>query len=230
MTQLIEPFGFEVQEANNGREAIALWESWHPHLIWMDMRMPVMDGYEATRQIRLRESTSNDVPLSSTGTDAINRVRTTPLLSHSPTKIIALTASAFEEERGVVLGAGCDDLVRKPFRANTIWEKLAEHLGVEFLYSEELFPVVTDSSVQSTPLYSALLSSYRAKAALTPERLQVMSPEWVDSLHQAAVSGDDTLALSLVAEIPKAHADLAIALTQLIDDFRLDTISDLTER
>jgi CheY-like chemotaxis protein len=38
-----------VQEAKNGQEAIAIWESWEPHLIWMDMQMPVMNGYEAKR-------------------------------------------------------------------------------------------------------------------------------------------------------------------------------------
>ncbi|MBD2464829.1 response regulator [Oscillatoria sp. FACHB-1407] len=304
MTQLIEPFGFEVQEASNGREAIALWERWHPHLIWMDMRMPVMDGYEATRQIRNKESIvkgqsstesivnrqpsqSSIVNRQSLSESIVNRQslsesivnRQLPIASnpesndpeplttdhpplttdpqplttdhpplttdHPPlttdhlplttdpqplTKIIALTASAFEEERGVVLGAGCDDLVRKPFRASTIWEKLAEHLGVEFLYSDDVLITVADLTVQPSPLYIAPMSRYQAKATLTPERLQVMSIEWIDALHQAAVSGDDALALSLVAQIPKAHADLAIALTQLIDDFRLDTVSDLTER
>lgn len=47
--KLLQPMGFEMREASNGKEAIAIWEEWQPHLIWMDMRMPVMDGYDATR-------------------------------------------------------------------------------------------------------------------------------------------------------------------------------------
>jgi DNA-binding LytR/AlgR family response regulator len=54
LVRLLAPLGFDVREATNGQEAIALWQNWHPHLIWMDMRMPVMDGYEATREIKAR--------------------------------------------------------------------------------------------------------------------------------------------------------------------------------
>uniref|UniRef100_UPI0030DA8ED3 ATP-binding protein n=1 Tax=Planktothrix sp. PCC 11201 TaxID=1729650 RepID=UPI0030DA8ED3 len=52
LIQLLSPLGFELKEARNGLEAIAIWNQWEPHLIWMDMRMPVMDGYEATKYIK----------------------------------------------------------------------------------------------------------------------------------------------------------------------------------
>jgi|GEM_PF-753652 len=55
LVRLLEPIGFEVREATNGEEAVASWETWQPHLIWMDTRMPVIDGLEATRIIRSRE-------------------------------------------------------------------------------------------------------------------------------------------------------------------------------
>ncbi len=111
LLQLLESVGLEVCEAENGQEAISLWSSWQPHLIWMDMRMPVLDGYQTTQKIR----------------------------SHAQGKatiIIALTASAFEEKRDAVLAAGCDDYVRKPFRESIIWDKMAEYLNLSYVYSE----------------------------------------------------------------------------------------------
>ena len=89
MVQFLSRLGFETRAAANGLECLHIWEEWHPHLIWMDMRMPVMDGHEATRQIK---STSQG----------------------QATAIIALTASVFEEDLSLVLAEGCDDFVRKP--------------------------------------------------------------------------------------------------------------------
>lgn len=111
LVALIRAIGFEVCEAENGREAIELWSNWEPHLIWMDMRMPVMDGYEATKYIKSH-------------------------LRGQKTVIIGITASAFEEERSQVLSAGCDDFVRKPFRDEAILEMMAKHLEVSYLYQE----------------------------------------------------------------------------------------------
>lgn len=110
LVQLLLPLGFEVKEATNGQEAIALLETWSPDLIWMDMRMPLMDGYTATQQIRAKNW-------------------------HKPPIIIALTANAFEEERSIALSVGCDDFVRKPFQENIILEKIAEYLGVQYTYA-----------------------------------------------------------------------------------------------
>ncbi|MEA5469524.1 PAS domain S-box protein, partial [Spirulina sp. 06S082] len=84
LLNLLTSLGFEVETANNGVEAIAMWESWQPHFIWMDIQMPIMDGYEATRQIRLQEEKlGNEKDL-----DLFDRV-----------PIVALTASAFLEDR-----------------------------------------------------------------------------------------------------------------------------------
>ncbi len=121
IAQLLLTVGFEVQTANHGGEVIAQWQTWHPHLIWRDMRMPVMDGYEATRRIRDIESR-------------------TFLCVQNTTKIIALTASAFDEQKSTILAAGCDDLVIKPFREEVIFEKMATHLGVQYIYAEESAP------------------------------------------------------------------------------------------
>jgi CheY-like chemotaxis protein len=103
------PQGFEVRTAANGKEAIEIWEQWEPHLIWMDMRMPVMDGLEATRRIKAAPQ----------GKETI---------------IVALTAFAFAEDQARMLAEGCDDYVRKPFRDADIFAVLAKHLNVRFIY------------------------------------------------------------------------------------------------
>ncbi|MDM8565838.1 response regulator [Candidatus Halobeggiatoa sp. HSG11] len=114
LSKLLEPLNFEVREAVNGVEAVEIFKQWHPHLIWMDIRMPVMDGLEATKRIKASELEAN-----------------------TNTKIIALTAHALEDERRKILAAGCDDFIRKPYRDTEIFEALAKHLSVHFLYSEE---------------------------------------------------------------------------------------------
>jgi len=109
--RLLTMVGFSVCEAANGQEAIAVWEDWEPHLILMDMRMPVMDGYEATRKIKSH-------------------------VKGQATVIIALTASVFEEHRSTILSVGCDDFIRKPFREQFLLEKIADYLEVQYIYEE----------------------------------------------------------------------------------------------
>ena len=112
LVELLTSLGFSLREAVDGREAVEVWQEWQPHLVWMDIRMPVMDGYEATRRIKNAAQ----------GRKAI---------------VIALTASVFEEEREAVLQAGCDDFVRKPFREEELFSVLERHLEVRFVYEDE---------------------------------------------------------------------------------------------
>ena len=115
LRRLLDPLGFELREAVNGQEAVSLFEQWHPDLIWMDIRMPVMDGLEAVRRIRLTKAGAS-------------------------TKIIALTAHALEEERRPIMSAGCDDFVRKPFREQEIFDILARYLRLKFIYENTGHP------------------------------------------------------------------------------------------
>ncbi len=108
---LLGSVGFEVREAGNGREALDIWQAWRPELILMDMRMPLMDGYEATRRIR-----------STPGGDS--------------TVIIALTASALDERTPAMMNAGVDDLVCKPCKEGRLFERISTHLDVEYRYEE----------------------------------------------------------------------------------------------
>jgi two-component system sensor histidine kinase/response regulator len=194
LVKILEPLGFEVRTASNGQEGVALWESWAPHLVWMDMIMPVMDGYEATQQIKQTPRGENTV-------------------------IIALTASAFEEQQEAVLSAGCDDFLPKPFQPDVMLEKIAHHLGVRYVYEEEQLPTsVVETFCQSV-----------STEALTPEALAVMPASWVSQLHQAALYADDDLINQLIEQIPLEYGSLRGALRELLNNFRLEQLINITE-
>lgn len=125
LCRLLEPLGFDIREAVNGQEAVAIYEEWRPHLVWMDIRMPVMDGLEATRRIKA----------SDTGPE---------------TKIIAVTAHALEEERREILAAGCDDFIRKPYQYAEILDVLTKNLGVRFVCEEEATPPAVASPLNAS--------------------------------------------------------------------------------
>jgi len=115
LRKLLESVGFEVREAGNGLEGIREFERWNPHLIWMDMRMPVMDGYDATRRIK--------------SSDQKGRA-----------KIICISASSFEEQKELALSSGCDEFVRKPFQEADIFDAISRQLGVQYVYDVEGSP------------------------------------------------------------------------------------------
>lgn len=202
LLKLLSPLGFELQEASNGQEAVEIWENWQPHLIWMDMRMPVMDGCEATKEIRKKEE-DREIPQSP--------------VTNPQTVIIAITASSFEEEKAVILAAGCDDFVRKPFREEIIFEKMAEFLGVRYLYQEE--------QVQSPSDQSATAFSETSIG----EALMLMPTEWIEQLHHAALCIDNDKILGLISQLPPNQATLAEVLEDLVNQFRCDRIVNLIE-
>jgi signal transduction histidine kinase/DNA-binding NarL/FixJ family response regulator len=187
LAQLLTSVGFEVEVAENGQDGVALWESWEPHLIWMDMRMPVMDGYEATKRIRAH-------------------------LQGQAIAIIALTASAFEEERAVVLSAGCDDFVRKPFREDTIFEQMAKHLGVRYVYEG------TQNQNPDFPL------NYVLSESLTTEALTSLPTDWLTKLQQATIRLDWNLMVTLIDQIRTLDTALADMLLNWANNFEYDKI------
>ena len=108
---LLDKVGFEVMIADNGEQGIECFKSWQPHFIWMDRSMPVMDGMTATKAIRTLPG----------GKDVI---------------IVALTASAFSDERQEMLDGGMDDYLSKPYRAAEVYDCLAKYLGVTYVYED----------------------------------------------------------------------------------------------
>jgi PAS domain S-box-containing protein len=190
------PLGFEVREAVNGQEAIEVWERWEPHLIWMDMRMPIMDGHEATRQIKA-----------------------TP--KGRETVIIALTATAFEEDRQEILAEGCDDFVRKPFRKDEIFDMLAKYLGVRFIYEEG--PVLPGAVEAAGPNLSP-------GVAPAVEALSALPSDWRAELQQVTIKADLKQMLNLIEQIRDQNPALADTLVHMALNFEYRGILTLIEK
>ncbi|CAK8723183.1 hypothetical protein KKHLCK_12495 [Candidatus Electrothrix laxa] len=112
LVKLFNSVGFRVKEAPNGARGIEIYHTWQPDLIWMDIRMPVMDGYEATRKIRKTKA----------GKEVV---------------IIALTAQAFGNEREEALKAGCNDFISKPYSEEELFATMKKHLSIQFSYQDE---------------------------------------------------------------------------------------------
>ncbi len=142
LRQLLEQAGFEVRVAGNGEEGIAIFTSWRPHLIWMDWRMPVMDGLEATRRIRTLEGGQS-------------------------VKIVALSASVFKDEREGLLAAGANDFVSKPIQIEQIFDCMARQLGAQFvLPHDDVAPATTGLAEPLRPeMLAALPPLLRAQLA-----------------------------------------------------------------
>jgi two-component system, sensor histidine kinase and response regulator len=135
LVKLLTQIGLEVREAVNGQEAVMQWQQWQPHLIYMDIRMPILNGYEATQQIR---ATASD--------------------GQAPV-IIALTAQASRSDRALALSSGCNDYLSKPFRKDVLLSKMAEHLGLKYLHiSEQTASQTRALHPPSTPLHPSNLS------------------------------------------------------------------------
>jgi PAS domain S-box-containing protein len=199
LRNLLEPLGpstgsgpaFELREASNGQEAIDMWQQWQPHLIWMDMRMPVLDGYQATRHIKA-----------------------TP--QGQQTKILALTASSFEDERAAVLVAGCDDFLRKPFRESNLLGMMAQHLGVRYVYAQEVEAQEPGLDEKST------LQDLTSKIASLPAGL-------LDRLEAAAIRAQMDDMNELIEQVRAYDVALAQALAELAGDFEYPKIASIIQ-
>ncbi|MCP4100437.1 MAG: response regulator, partial [Lentisphaerae bacterium] len=192
--------GFELREAAHGKEALDIWQEWKPHMIFMDMRMPVMDGYTATREIR----NSKPVPSEAEGFE----IRNVP--------IIAVTASVFEEERDDVLAAGCDDVVPKPFTDSQIFDMMTKHLGVRFVYETPPRTEVKDIPVQE-------------HGARTVAALAALPADVTTELEQALLDIDLERAAATIEHIRAQDARLADTLQRYIDNFEYERIVTLIQ-
>jgi signal transduction histidine kinase/CheY-like chemotaxis protein len=185
LRSLLEEVGFFVLEAENGKEAVAAFEKEAPDFIWMDMRMPVLDGYEATRLIR-------------------------GLPAGEAVKIVAITASAFKEQRPDIIAAGCDEVVYKPFRDHEIFETMARLLDIEYLYEER--------GKEVTP---------QGKFHLTAEMLAGLPDEWLQELREVTLALNRKAAIEVIARIGSQTPEVAAGLKELVDNYQMVELRDL---
>ena len=111
LLKMLQPLPFELREASHGKEAVDIAREWFPHLIWMDMKMPVMNGIVATELIK-------------------------QMPQGQETIIIALSASVLDEEKQITFNAGCDDFMHKPFTENALLEMMGRYLNIDYIYEE----------------------------------------------------------------------------------------------
>ncbi len=112
-----------------------------------------------------------------------------------------------------MLSAGCDDFLRKPFREHTIFDALAKHLGVKYIFAEN----------------HALDSEHSVEISLTSQQLTCMSGEWISQLYEAALEANTHLVLELIEEIPNTEIRLIHSLKKLVRQFEFEQIVDLAE-
>jgi len=202
LRKLLEAVGLEVSEATNGAEAVELWRTWHPELIFMDNRMPVMDGSEATETIRRLEACSNQKPV----------------------VIVALTASVFEHERGAILARGADEFVMKPFGEEKIFEVIASRLGVRFVREhdlpaksaagshvllvddEEISRRVAGDESQSILKTAEGIRRASGNTSLYKELLRSFRNDYADVVSQLRASSNDADALTMLLHSLKGTA------------------------
>jgi PAS domain S-box-containing protein len=189
LQQILEPIGFETRTAVNGLEALELFQNWHPHIVLMDLRMPLLDGREAIRRIRA-------------------------LPARAKTPIIAITASAFEENRRDMIEAGADDFLGKPFRERELFDKLARLIGVEYVYAEE-------KAKSEPPVSTEPLSRQKIEAAISQD-LRIR-------LRDAALRADLDEMLAVLDEVQARAPEVADELRARVQRFDYQSVLGLLD-
>jgi CheY-like chemotaxis protein len=177
--------GFVTREAENGAEAVAIFEDWKPQVILLDMAMPVMDGYEVLHKIRGMAG----------GKDVV---------------ILAITASAFREDKQRVLVAGADGFLSKPFKEAELFDALHRLLGIEYIYRE-----------------NAVQTAAEGDSAEGINAVNTLPPDLVGKCREAAVRADIFLLLELLQEVSQINPSFGWKLNDLARQYAYNEIINL---
>jgi CheY-like chemotaxis protein len=186
LVQFLRPVGFEVRVACDGERAVEEFAVWRPHLILMDFRMPVMDGHEAIRTIRASPGGKE-------------------------TKIIAVTASALDENRLELLRIGADDFIGKPFREADLFQKIQNQVRVEYAYADEPMPA-------------------EATVGLTTESLADCPRDLIDLMREAVITADLDRLLATIQRVEDRDPPTARGLRRLAEGFQYQKLLDVLHR
>ena len=204
LVKLLSPFGFELREAGNGRDCITIWKEWQPQLIWMDIRMPEIDGYEATKMIRKLEKQRDNCFRTMQSIRKLEQ-------ENEKTTIIAITATAFEEDRAIAMSKGCDGFLRKPFQEEDIFKLLTRHLGVRFVYEEKPKKETIEINTLKSKVKNTLSDKLRKELA-------------------QATSNYDIVEMNRIIDIIQEHdKSIGDSLKKLANNFAYDDILRLLE-
>ncbi|MES2316380.1 MAG: transporter substrate-binding domain-containing protein [Pseudomonadota bacterium] len=190
LQRLLEQAGFAVRVANNGLLGVEAFAEWRPHMVWVDVRMPVMDGIEATRRIRAQDGGAE-------------------------VKIIAVTASAFRDERALIMAVGMDDFVSKPYREDEIFDCVALHLQVDFVRADVAL-------AEALAKASALPALQAADFAPLPAELR-------SQLRAALMALDRGQLAAVVAEIETEWPELAAQIVSMTEAFKFREVCALID-
>jgi two-component system sensor histidine kinase/response regulator len=186
--EMLRAVDFDVRSAANGQEAVEIWKSWRPHLIWMDIRMPVMDGVAATRLIRELEEPDERCA------------------------IVALTASAFEHDRQEIMTSGFDGFITKPYREGTIFDAISTHLGVRYRYERPLSAAVASVATRSALTRERLMRLPRELIVRLEEALVTGDVEASNEAAEAVLVLDGELGADLRRAVREYRFDELLGL------------------
>ncbi|NMC50732.1 MAG: response regulator [Desulfovibrio sp.] len=190
LVRLLEEAGFVVREAGDGRLACSLYEQWKPHLVLLDMIMPEMDGFGVLAHIRNADGAA-------------------------AAPVIAVTASVLLSEKERVLAAGAVGFLKKPYKAEELFELVRRHLGVDFEEAD------TAEHAADQPA--------RSRQAIDPDHLARLPADILSSLRSAALSLDMEALREGLGRLGPDHADVARGLLELVDGFRFEELQGLLQ-
>lgn len=128
MRKLLAPLGFELAEAADGVAALEAWEAWQPHLVFLDLMLPELDGFSVARQIRKLEAAAKQQ-------GAVHH-----------TYLAAATASVLRTQYQEILDSGCDAVLTKPYTRQQMLAMLQQGLAIEYVYTTPALPVLHPGS------------------------------------------------------------------------------------
>jgi two-component system sensor histidine kinase/response regulator len=190
LLRLLAAVGFATNQAVNGKEAISMVSNWKPHLVLMDMAMPIIDGYEATRIIKASPGIKDTV-------------------------IIAVTASAFEEDKRRILGAGADGYLSKPFKDAELFETIGQLTGAQYLYEETL------------KTETGKISETADDKVLMRKTVTALPPNLVNQMRAAVEIADLDLLNELTLQLAALQPLLAKQIQEMAGRYEYEALTEL---